>query len=415
MLIKPDKLPSLTTSYRPISLLGTVMKLFERVIEKRLRKHLEDTGFLSNYQPGFRKAKSTNDHLFRLSQTVTKSFNRGEQLIASFLDVEKAFDNVWHNGLRYKIFQLGLPTKVTRWLSDFLVGSIIQVKVDGFLSSKIFPKAGVPQGSVLSPLLFLIYVNDIPDPKHHLNSKSQFADDTGLWARSKKASLAANGLQRDLNALAEWCAKWRIKLNPEKTKLIMFSRTLKETANKPALLLYGIQLSYFPHAKFLGITFDHKFTFKKHCEDILERCQQKCHRIRILVNRKWGPSTQTIFQIYKQCVRPIYEYGVISTITVSDTVITKLQKLQNSFIRLALRFPRYISTRLLRETSDLPYVKDRLLAVATGQLRNSSRDPLVEHTINTAVSNDWMYIPTLLTLIKTLIMCDKLIFVLFNP
>ena len=125
-LIKPDKLPSLTlltTSYRPISLLGTIMKLFERVIEKRLRKHLEDTGFLSKYQSGFRKAKSTNDYLFRLSQTVMESFNRGEQVIASFLDVEKAFDNVWHNGHRYKIFQLGLLTKVTRWLSDFLVGS----------------------------------------------------------------------------------------------------------------------------------------------------------------------------------------------------------------------------------------------------------------------------------------------------
>ena len=116
------------------------MKLFEWVIEKRLQKHLKDTGFLSKYRSGFRKAKSTNDHLFCLSQTVMESFNRGEQVIVSFLDVEKAFDNVWHNGLRYKIFQLGLPTKVIRWLSDFLVGRVIQVKVDSFLSSKIYPK-----------------------------------------------------------------------------------------------------------------------------------------------------------------------------------------------------------------------------------------------------------------------------------
>ena len=172
---------------------------------------------------------------FSLSQTVMESFNRGEQVIASFLDIEKAFDNVWHNGLRYKIFQLVLPSKVTRWLSDCLVGRVIQVKVEGFLSSKIYPKTGVPQGSVLTPLLFLIYLNDMPDPKHHLNSKSLFADDTGLCARSKKASLTANRLQKDLDALAEWCAKWRIKLNPEKTKLIMFSRTLKETPIKPAL------------------------------------------------------------------------------------------------------------------------------------------------------------------------------------
>ena len=110
MLIKHDKLPSLTTSYRPISVLSTIMKHFERVIEKRLRKHLEDTGFLGKYQSGFRKAKSTNDHLLRLSQTVMESFNRDEQVIISFLDAEKAFDSVWHNGLRYKIFQLRLPT-----------------------------------------------------------------------------------------------------------------------------------------------------------------------------------------------------------------------------------------------------------------------------------------------------------------
>ena len=221
MLIKPDKLPSLTTRYRPISLLSAIiMKLFERVIEC-LRKHLEDTTFLSKYQSGFRKVKSTNYHLFRLSQTVMESFNRGEQVIASFLDVEKAFDNIWHNALRYIILQLGLPTKVTRWLFDFLVLRVIQVKVDGFLSSKIYPKAGVPQGSVLSPLLFLIYVNDMPDPKHHLNSKSQFADDAGLWAGSKKASVAANRLQRNLqlDALVEWCPKWRIKLNHEKNQI----------------------------------------------------------------------------------------------------------------------------------------------------------------------------------------------------
>ena len=128
MLIKPDKLPSQTTIYRPISLLGAIMKLFERLIEKRLRKHLEDNSFFSTYQSGFRESKSTNDHLFRLSQTIMESFKQGEHVIAAFLDVEKAFDNVWHNGLRYKIYQLDLPTKLCRWLSDFLVGRVIQSK-----------------------------------------------------------------------------------------------------------------------------------------------------------------------------------------------------------------------------------------------------------------------------------------------
>ena len=324
------------------------MKLFERVVEKR-QKHLEDNGFFSKYQSGFRKSKSTNGHLFRLSQTIMESFNRGEHVIAAFLDVEKAFYNVWHNGLRYKTYQLDLPTKLCRWLSDFLVGRVIQVKIEGFLPPEVYPKTGVPQGSNLSPLLFGIYVNDMRNPSHHQTNKLQFADDAGQWAVSKNIDLAAEYLQRDLDKLARWCAKWRIKLNPEKNKVIIFSKSQTAIRAKPALSLYGDLLSNYPHIKFLGITFDDRMTFIKHFEEILECCNQKFHRLRILVKKKWGPSPTAILQICKQCVRPVFEYGIVSTIAVSETVITKIQRVQNSFIRLALHFPKYVSSHLLQD------------------------------------------------------------------
>ena len=178
------------------------MKLFELVIEQRLRFHLEKIGFFNTHQSGFRRAKSTNDHLFRLSQCIMESFDRGEHVVAAFLDIKNAFNSVWHNGLRYKIFQLDLPTKMTRWPSDFLVGRVIQVNVIGFLSNQINPKAGVPQGSFLSPLLFLIYINNLPTPHHKQNSLSEFADDTAQWAFSLNVRFAAKFLQQDLLNLA---------------------------------------------------------------------------------------------------------------------------------------------------------------------------------------------------------------------
>ena len=116
-----------------------------------------------------------------------ESFNRGEHVIVTFLDVQKAFNNVWHNGLKYKIYQLDLPTKLCRRLSDFLVGRVIQVKAEGFLSPKVYQKADVRQGSNLSPLLFLGYVSDMPNLRHHQTNKPQFADDAG----SKNIDLAA--------------------------------------------------------------------------------------------------------------------------------------------------------------------------------------------------------------------------------
>ena len=212
-----------------------------------------------------------------------KSFNRGEHV-----DVEKAFDNVWHNGLGCSIYQLDLPTKLCRWFSDFLVGRVIQVKIEGFLSPKFYPKAGVPQGSNLSPLLFLIYVNDMPNPSHHQTNKSQFADDAGQWAVSKNIDLAADYLQRDLDKLARWCAKGRIKLNPEKTKVIILSKSQTAIRAEPALSLYGDRLSSYPHIKLPGITFDNRMTFIKHFWGNFRTLQQQISPFKDIGQQKSG-------------------------------------------------------------------------------------------------------------------------------
>ena len=156
----------------------------------------------------------------------------------------------------------------------------------------------------------------MPNPTHHQTNKSQSADDAGRWTVSKNIDLAVEYLQRGLDKLARWYAKWRIKLNPEKTKVIIFSKSRSAIRAEPALSAL----------KFLGITFDNRMTFTKHFEEILERCNNKFHRLRILVNEKWGSSPAAILQIHKRCVRPILEYGIVSIITVSESVINKIQR-----------------------------------------------------------------------------------------
>ena len=195
--------------------------------------------------------------------------------------------------------------------------------------------------------------------------------------------------------------QWRIKLNPEKTKVIIFSGSYHAEKPEPTLKLYGERLKIYPHVKFLGITFDSTFTFKKHFEDILGCCNARYHRIRLLTNRKWEPSPSTILQIYKQCVRPIFEYGSLSTITASDTIISEIQRLQNKFIWLAMHLPKYISIELLHDASGLPYVKDRLFSRATKTLERISANPLVEESISSnRVNHAWDCFLTPLSIIR---------------
>ena len=203
---------------------------------------------------------------------------------------------------------------------------------------------------------------------------------TPLWAFSLNIHIAAKLLQQDLLKLAMWCTKWRIELNPDNTKVIIFSRSILARKTELNLKLYGETLKIYPQVKFLGITFGSQLTFKKHFEDILDRCNTRYHRLRLLANKKWGPSPSTLIQIYKQCVRPIFEHGSLSTIIASDNIISKIQRLQNKFIRLALRLPKYICSKL--DSTGLPYVKDRLLSCATKSLDRIARNPLVEESIS---------------------------------
>ena len=185
---------------------------------------------------------------------------------------------------------------------------------------------------------------------------------------------------KDLRKLAKWCARWRINLNPEKTKVIIFSRSSRQKLRTHTKTVWQ-EVQNLSSSEISRNCFRLQIHFPKTLEEILGRCNTRYYRITLLVNKKLGPSPSTILQIYKQCVQSIFEYGSLSTMTTSATIISKIQWLQNKFIRLALRLSKSISVKLLHDSSGLPYVKDRLLSCATRTLDKISKNPSAEESI----------------------------------
>ena len=193
-------------NYRPVSLLNNLGKIMEKVITTRIYTWAESNNIINKSQSGFRKNNNTTNQIFKLSQTVLQGFNRGQITTVVFLDVEKAFDKVWHKGLLYKLKKKKLPEKYIRWINSFLTEREIKVKINNSLSEEIIPTRGVPQGSPLSPILFILYVADIPTDK--TVNTSQFADDIAAWCTHRRNSENEKKLQKYLNKLSVWCNKW---------------------------------------------------------------------------------------------------------------------------------------------------------------------------------------------------------------
>ena len=219
MIYKENKPKDRVESYRPISLISCVGKILEKILTNRLYKWCEKNNLINKEQSGFRSSHSTNEQLFKLTQHIKNGFNNKDKIIGVFLDMEKAFDRVWHAGLKFKLRLLGIPTKILRWISSFLTERRMRVNINGNYSQYIQHKYGVPQGSPLSPLLFILFVTDLA-----ANIKdaeiSQFADDIALYASNRQPSILQQNIQKNLNKISKWCNTWRIGINPDKSKVI---------------------------------------------------------------------------------------------------------------------------------------------------------------------------------------------------
>ena len=347
-------------NHRPISLLSCLGKILERILADRLSKHLEQKKLFAKSQSGFRAKRMTTEQLLRLSEECHNAFKTQKVTAALFLDAEAAFDKCWHNGIRYKLRKnLELPNRFVRIISSFLTERTLQVFYRGCWSRKVGLQAGTPQGSPLSPLIYLIFVNDLPQEIVELGlSLSQYADDTALWTSAYTVAFGISKLQKGLNLLEGWCRRWRVKLNGEKSKLIIVSRLREKTSETPCLQLFDEIIKPVPSARFLGVEFDSRLNFASHIQDINGRANKRLNVLRVL--SRAGTTPNTLIKLYGMYIRPLFEYGSAAFLAAPKMQLEKLQKTQNEAIRISLRLPSYISIKLMHEAACMPKLKERL-------------------------------------------------------
>ena len=376
MVPKPGKDHKEAKNWRPISLLSCLGKLYERIVTNRLTSYLETNNLLSPFQSGFRKGRMTSEQLFRLAEDSYRSKKRKGVTSAIFLDAEAAFDQAWHNAIRYKVKEMKVPHRLVRLVSSFLKERSLTVNVGDKISNKVVMNAGTPQGSCLSPLLYIILVNDVPQPSNG-TSIGQFADDIGLWAEAYTYRGCTYRLQQAINQLESWCRRWRIKLNGAKSNLLVFSRLPQKSGEDLSVQLFNDIVKPTTSAKYLGILFDDKLSFSEHFSQIELKATTRLNIFKILM--KNGVEANTMIRLYKTYVRPLFEYGSISFLPSHG--IKRLQSIQNEFIRISLKIPRYIRTSLIHEAAGMELVCDRICSLNSRLMKKMNTQTCIAETI----------------------------------
>ena len=344
--LKPGKDPDLPISYRPISLLSTLGKVFERLVYNRLYWFLEHRNLLPEYQAGFRKQRSTQDQLVRLEHFICRGIKEKKVVITVYFDMSKAFDRVSHLAVLYKMSQLGIAGRMLGWLKNYLQNRTFQVGLLGVTStSRNLGTQGVPQGAILSPLLYILFVSDIPE---FLDvSISAFADDICLFTSADTAIDAERKMQAALNQFRTWVNQWGLKVNVEKTSFQYFTR---KKLTQPITLMYGSQnLSYSRVYKYLGLMFDSPYlTWRDHVLYLVESCKSRLNLMKASSSITWGADRYTLMKIYKATILSKIQYGAVAYGSACKSLIDKLEVIQNVGLRIisgALRATSIIALR----------------------------------------------------------------------
>ena len=311
-ILKNRKPPSAPSSYRPISLTSCACILFERMLNVRLRTYLETNNILSPFQSGFRPRRSTTDNLVRIIDSVQCGFQEKEVTMALFLDLKAAFDKVNKTALLIKLHYKGIRGRAAKFITNFLQNRTFQVRCGNTFSSSFTMDHGVPQGSVISPTLFLIMINDVFNDINNISSSLKFslyADDLVLWFSHPSVDKAAAAIQAALGHVETWCVKWGLEISPKKSAALIFSKKPKYVEPRIPLKLRNEIIPIVKRFKYLGITLDSRLTFTAHFDDIKQRCSKRRNLLKSLAGRDWGGDRSTLLKMYISLIRSVIDYN----------------------------------------------------------------------------------------------------------
>ena len=335
---------SVLNNYRPISLLPIISKIMERVVFKSVYNFFHDSKFLSSHQSGFRPKDSTVNQLSFLYHEFCKALDEKKDVRVVFCDISKAFDKVWHEGIIYKLHCSGIRGRLLNWFKDYLKNRKQRVVIKGQCSDWGIIKAGVPQGSVLGPLLFLVYINDLAD-EVDCNIK-MFADDTTLYIDVDDPESSANKLNSDLSKIKIWADLWLVDFNPSKTKAMTITN---RKVPHPPLRFANKALEEVKVHKHLGVTFSHNLSWSTHVDNLYKTASKSLNILHKLMHKL---DRKTLETIYLTFIRPKLEYAspVWSDLSIQDK--TKLENCQIKAAQIVTGAKRRTShTNLYNEVS----------------------------------------------------------------
>jgi hypothetical protein len=332
---------------------------------------------LPHEQFGFRKRHSTVSQLARISDFITDGYNLHKHTGMVSLDIEKAYDTVWINGLLFKLISFNLPPYLIHILHAFLTNRSFTVRVSDTFSAPKTTPSGLPQGAVLSTTLFALYISDIPHPPHtHL---ALYADDTALFAQSWRTDTIVRRLTSALSVLHRYFIKWKLQVNTAKTAAVFFTK--RRPPPPPALRFHLTDVPWSPHIKYLGLQLDSKLLYTKHLTDVTHRAMGVLLAIFPLLARDSTLSLHNKLILYKLLIRPILTYAAPVWSNTSTTNYRRLQILQSKCLRVIGNLPRRTPIPLLHSTLRIEPLYGFIYRLSEKFFRSCSfhPNPLIRH------------------------------------